>query len=672
MERVAFLIEDTNERLGCLLNPESLVIRRAAGVRPARSATGQLTGAGLADDPLLFTGGGRTELDLDLLFDVTFAGSTASTDDVRDLTGPLWRLAENTRSRDGFGRPAAARFIWGKNWNIPGVVVAVAERLEHFTPAGVPRRSWLRLRMLRVADTSPVSVGPGVSLPSLIAARRLSESRQAAYQIVGGAPTLSALAPGYELAALEPEPSLGEAVVTAGRIIWESLVETTAGQAIGQACRRVGAFVESIGAEVAAWLSSDSTFLKGIAQGVSQAAGEIAGAIGGVVSAAKTRIVRAVTAAAAAVSAAAGRIGRALKRAVDAASREVARRLEPLLAELRPVMRALGQAAAVIATAVRAKAARYIAAAGSYLRVAAGAARDSLAVLNQALSPLAAQAGTAIGSALDRIGSVVEAVLTTGGRTAARAVPATLAQIGRSVEVLWAAGQRAVAGTLRGLMNGMAYAFRGLAASDEALGAVEPREAASLLASSSGIVSATLAASPAPAEEAREAIAQAVDRITSCAAELEARAEPETQAQIAEAVAIVSEALAAPQVDVSAVNQALDVIRDAGPVVLTQETAQAAQAVIAAVAADQEQGEPAAAETESPRWPGPPLQGGAVGSVVAHIAEGDRLDTIAHRHLADAAYWRLLAMVNDIADPLRITAGQILRIPSAAALGATP
>ena len=36
MERAAFLIEDTNQRIGCLLNPESLVMRRVAGLRRAR------------------------------------------------------------------------------------------------------------------------------------------------------------------------------------------------------------------------------------------------------------------------------------------------------------------------------------------------------------------------------------------------------------------------------------------------------------------------------------------------------------------------------------------------------------------------------------------------------------------------------------------------------------
>jgi hypothetical protein len=153
MERVAFLIEHTNERIGCLLNPESIVRRRVAGLRRRRSAGGLLTGRGLSDDQLIYTGGGTTELNLDLLFDVSVSGSTIATEDVRDLTAPLWALAENVPVEDGYGRPPLARFIWGKSWNIPGVIAEVAERLEWFTPEGIPRRSWLRMRMLRVAES---------------------------------------------------------------------------------------------------------------------------------------------------------------------------------------------------------------------------------------------------------------------------------------------------------------------------------------------------------------------------------------------------------------------------------------------------------------------------------------------------------------------------------------
>src|SRR4030067_1490373 len=100
MERAAFVIEDTNQRLECLLNPESLVVRRVAGVRSRASLGGKLTGARLAEDPLLYTGGGRTELELDLLFDVNLAGSSVASEDVRALTAPLWNLAENA-ARDG-------------------------------------------------------------------------------------------------------------------------------------------------------------------------------------------------------------------------------------------------------------------------------------------------------------------------------------------------------------------------------------------------------------------------------------------------------------------------------------------------------------------------------------------------------------------------------------------
>jgi contractile injection system tube protein/LysM domain-containing protein len=153
MERVAFLIEHSGERIGCLLNPESIVRRRAAGLRPRRSPGGLLTGNGLSDDQLIYTGGGMTELYLDLLFDVSVSGSTIATGDVRDLTAPLWGLAENLPVEDGRGRIPLARFIWGKSWNIPGVIAEVAERLEWFTPEGIPRRSWLRMRMLRVAES---------------------------------------------------------------------------------------------------------------------------------------------------------------------------------------------------------------------------------------------------------------------------------------------------------------------------------------------------------------------------------------------------------------------------------------------------------------------------------------------------------------------------------------
>ena len=95
MERVVFLLEPGGERLGCMLNPESLVVKRSAGVTACPNAGGLVGGDSLADDPLLFTGGGTTEFTFDLLFDVSIEGSSIRTNDVRELTGPLWDLAEN-------------------------------------------------------------------------------------------------------------------------------------------------------------------------------------------------------------------------------------------------------------------------------------------------------------------------------------------------------------------------------------------------------------------------------------------------------------------------------------------------------------------------------------------------------------------------------------------------
>ena len=106
MERAAFLLEQTGERIGCLLNPETIVVRRTAGVVRRQLGTGPLTGTGLSDDPLLFTGGGRTEITMELLFDVTLAGSSITTDDVRGLTGPLWGVSRESHNRGGIRRAA--------------------------------------------------------------------------------------------------------------------------------------------------------------------------------------------------------------------------------------------------------------------------------------------------------------------------------------------------------------------------------------------------------------------------------------------------------------------------------------------------------------------------------------------------------------------------------------
>ena len=153
--------------------------------------SGLLTGRSLSDDPLIHTGGGRTEIDLDLLFDVHLEGSTITTDDVRDLTGPLWNLAENRQTPEGNSYVQIVRFIWGKHWNIPGVIAAVSERLEEFTAEGAPQRSWLRMKMLRVREpispaTDEETPAAAVALDELEVDEELSLDRTRFHEVVAG------------------------------------------------------------------------------------------------------------------------------------------------------------------------------------------------------------------------------------------------------------------------------------------------------------------------------------------------------------------------------------------------------------------------------------------------------------------------------------------------------
>jgi len=150
MERVTFLLEETGERISAMLNPETVVMRRLAGIGTRRGSLGRVVGAQLADDPLIRTGGGRTELELELLFDVGLAGSTTVATDALALTEPFRALAENPEAADRQGRARTLRFVWGKSWNIPCVVLATAERFEQFTSAGAPRRAWMKLLLRRV------------------------------------------------------------------------------------------------------------------------------------------------------------------------------------------------------------------------------------------------------------------------------------------------------------------------------------------------------------------------------------------------------------------------------------------------------------------------------------------------------------------------------------------
>jgi hypothetical protein len=84
------------------------------------------------------------------------------------MTRPIWALAENSADVDRQRRPPSVRFVWGRAWNVPGIVTEVAERFDRFAADGSPLRSWMRLVFVRVGQSADEEGGENDEL-----ARRL-------------------------------------------------------------------------------------------------------------------------------------------------------------------------------------------------------------------------------------------------------------------------------------------------------------------------------------------------------------------------------------------------------------------------------------------------------------------------------------------------------------------
>lgn len=690
MLRVTLLVEETNERLRCLLNPESLVLRRQAGIQPRRSVSGRLTGAGLADDPLLYTGGGRTEFDLDLLFDVSLAGSSINTQDVRDLTLPLWRLAEGTNrtSRAGRGdRPPSVRFMWGKSWNIPAVVVAVAERLEDFTPDGVPRRSWLRMRLLRAEapaqrpTAAQAAISP-VALASLPANNlRLPEADVVVHEHMGGGVTAAV---GVTVAAA-PEPSIGEAVVEAADILSAAIAETPAGAWLIAASQRIADAVASITQDFKEWLAAPSPLTEAIKRGLrrlsaaasSLAAGIKAGVmtavtkVGDALQTVKRSIISVATAAAAEVSAAVRRMAAALRRLTAPAERAIAAALAPILDNLRPLARAIPRAAGIIARAVRVRAARLIAAAAPYVAWGRQALTAALARIGPAISTAAAAAVAAIRDGAQFIGEALAGMAAGGRVIALNVVGPALDKIAAAADALWSAGAQSASEAIGKIVAGLANAFKNMFEAGETLDLVSGREACQNLKPAAEALQDAVqqrAAANANLDETVPLIADAWGTLEANAAALpellpSAPAQPVIQAAAVIEAALPALDAAGPQdAAVAQVTAALaEIAAAAEPLAAALATA-TAQLVEAAAQGQAELPQPGA-------QPDPAASRPAAAPQELHLAQNERLDQIAFRYYADPALWRLLAVFNRIDHPFRLAAGQLLRVPPASVLG---
>jgi hypothetical protein len=84
--------------------------------------------------------------------------------DVRQMTRPIWSLAENSAEVDKKRRPPSVHFLWGRAWDMPGIVTEVAERFDRFSPDGSPLRSWMRLVFVRVGQSADEEGGENYEL----------------------------------------------------------------------------------------------------------------------------------------------------------------------------------------------------------------------------------------------------------------------------------------------------------------------------------------------------------------------------------------------------------------------------------------------------------------------------------------------------------------------------
>jgi hypothetical protein len=725
MVRVYFLIEAKQERIHCLLNPEGLVIRRQAGIQPRRSATGQLTGVGLEDDPLLFTGGGRTQLDLDLLFDVALSGSSIKAEDVRSLTRPLWQLAENSSREGDNTRPPLVRFIWGKSWNIPGYVTAVAERLERFTPDGIPQRSWLRLRFVRASEAAyqdiKVKKYPSLAGITLAQGARSTESGETRPSSVPVKTTTLSGGPATPPSPLRPAPEedlgLTSSVVLAADIIAFSLANTHAGRLIGQGIAWMGGRLELAGSLIADWVKSVGASIANFAQ---TAAGKLAAFLNKAIAPIKAQIkvwmdpppsafMQKIKRGAGKVWAALGGVFNRLKNAATAVEKALAKVLGPVFEDIRDTLSGVMAATWVVAKAVKAKAAQVLSSASK--RIGALSAKIGAAFQSafQKMPGLMQRMGAGIQAALAVIGGALAKVKLNGSIADFHLIPDALAKIAGTVKDLVAGGARGAAKIVRKSVEAIARALHNTFAAREAADAVSKTETIQQVSTSHEQISSTLQElktnpDPAKVEQAQAAFADLRGQVQFLQADPELAEPPAKEAAplepvVAEPVEPGVEPAIEPAVEPVTQPGAGAVLEPAPlPIPLAPIPAQVFADLQAAVPAMEElqpgqeetvlaavspplkalsaaletvrQGEAeqtqaqfqAAARQEEPDQPAVPY--------ATRPRMGDRLDQVAYEQYGDPAFWRLLAAFNEISDIFHIPSGQPLAIPPATILEA--
>jgi nucleoid-associated protein YgaU len=664
MERVAFLIEESNQRLSCLLNPESLVLRREAGIQARRAGVGPLGGVGLKDDPLLFTGGGRTVLELDLLFDVELGGSSITTEDVRDLTRPLWNLAENAAADGGEGymRPPIVRLVWGKSWNIPGVVAAVAERLERFTPAGLPRRSWMRMRLLRLSD--PVTDEPPPLSPSPIEGAEVHE-------IIGGQG-----GPG------EPELPV-EGFITSNEILEGAMTETSAWQELAAAGRDVASATGDVISEVSLVdEAAEEPSTEGeeeedprtrekrrAVREIRDAVETVTSFMDNIASAAASEVVGAVSAAAEAMGSVTTSVATSTGRLETAGEASAAGTIRSAFRRIGSAVLRMAATAGRVAAVVREKSTAIIASAAHTMDATVKSVRAGVSGLGIMSSAAFDTAESLVTSATEIIGSTVGKVSSFGQTVAFEEIPSALEKMGTAVEVLWQAGSRIAVDVVSAAVEKLAAALKNATAAAEAIASVALDKAADAIRTAVETIRSTLAhVESLGSSAAAAAIRGALYVIRTMMAFLKARPEAAAFQPVShsiETLEVAAEAIEKGEESPPDVSPALDAVAAAVEQVIQTESEVTAE-MIKSAAGEAIFGENLPERPESPMV--------TIESDPTHrvqIRTGDRLDQIAYRFYRNPAHWRTIAAFNDIIDPLRLSPGRLVRIPPASAPSST-
>lgn len=140
-------------------NPETLKVSYSNQLSGQDKDSAGKSADGSAGKQLV--GQGSTKLSLQLWFDVSapMPKGQAPVDDVRRLTQAVIQLMSPAASAepDKFIAPAVG-FIWG-SFSFAGVIDALEETLEFFSPDGVPLRAGMSLSMSRQNILVPVPAG---------------------------------------------------------------------------------------------------------------------------------------------------------------------------------------------------------------------------------------------------------------------------------------------------------------------------------------------------------------------------------------------------------------------------------------------------------------------------------------------------------------------------------